>query len=758
MLKGQALLLTKTYDNQTRMSSLDKPYDPKATEPRIYEIWERSGYFNPDKLPGKRNRPYVMMLPPPNVTGSLHMGHALNAVIQDVLIRTKRMQGYRTLWLPGTDHAGIATQNVVEKQLRKEGTTRHELGRERFLERVWQWKEEYGNRILEQLKLLGASCDWSRARFTMDDAYQNAVAEAFVRYYKRGWVYRALRTVSWCVRCQTSLSDLELEYKEEDTTLYYIAYGPFTLATVRPETKFGDTALAVHPGDKRYKKNIGKELEIDSLSVAGGLEEPATTKIRIAVVGDEAVDPKFGTGIIKVTPAHDLTDYDIAQRHKLPMRQVIDHYGRMNEHAGKYNGLPVAAAREKIVHDLKEVGLLKKTEPYHHRVAVCYRCGGVIEPLPSVQWFVQMQTLARAALAEWKQKRVRFVPSRFGKVYADWLSHVRDWTVSRQIWWGHRLPVWFCAQNQTGTNSKFQIPSPKFTVSKTRPKRCSFCKQCVMQQSEDVLDTWFSSALWPFATLGWPKKTRDLKTFYPTSALSTARDIINLWVSRMVFSGIEFLGASPFRDVIIHPTILTREGKRMSKSLGTGVDPVQLTSQFGADATRFGLIWQYMGNQDMHWAEEHVRAGKKFLNKIWNASRFVLLRSGDAPPADLLRKPRLRATALTAADRRMIKAFERIRARTSAHIDQYQHGLALRELYEFFWHHFCDVYMEAVKTQLADAENEKNAQQTTQILLWSLAGSLQLLHPFLPHITEELWGRLPHRNYQPLLITQWQTR
>ncbi len=570
---------------------LSKVYEPKKVEDRIYKLWEKSGFFNPDKLPGKRKRSYAILVPPPNITGSLHMGHALNATIQDILIRWRRMQGFKTLWLPGTDHASIATHNVVERELKKEGLTRFDLGREKFLERVWQWKEKYGSIILEQFKKLGSSLDWSRTKFTMDKDYSLAVKAAFLNYYKKNWIYRALRTVLWCPRCKTSISDLELNHKEEITSLYYIKYGPVTIATVRPETKFGDTALAVNPGDKRYEKYIGKTIEVESLDITGTLDEPKKTQVKMTVVADGAVDPKFGTGAIKVTPAHDITDYEIAQRHKLPMIQVIDQDGRMSKNAGKYAGMKVVDARQKIAADLKAVGLIVKEESQKHRIAVCYRCDSAVEPLPSEQWFLKMDELAEMAKKAVKSDKVKIIPKNFEKVYFDWLTNIRDWCISRQLWWGHKIPL---------------------------------------KGVDDVLDTWFSSALWPFATLGWPKSKKDLKNFYPTDVLSTDRGIINLWVARMIFSGMEFMKKEPFKKVYIHATVLTREGKRMSKSLGTGIDPLNLIEKYGADATRFGIAWQIMGGQDIRFVEDNIVMGGKFCNKIWNASRFVLLQIQNA--------------------------------------------------------------------------------------------------------------------------------
>ncbi len=706
-----------------------KTYNPKATEEKILKLRERN--LKKPKTYNLKPKSYTILLPLPNITGSLHMGHALNATISDILIRWHRQQGYNAVWLPGLDHAGIATQNVVEKELRKQGQTRFDLGREKFIERVWQWKEKYGEIILEQLKKLGASCDWSRTRFTMDPEYSRAVSEAFIHYYNKGWIYQAERTINWCTRCQTSISDLEVAYKEEKAKFYYIKYGPFTLATVRPETKFGDTALAVNLTDKRYKKYIGKEIEIESLDVSGSLDKPAKTKVLVKVVGDKAVDPEFGTGVIKVTPAHDITDYEISLRHKLPLRQVIDENGRMNKNAGKYSGLKVKEARQKVAADLKAVGLLLKEEPYSHRVAVCSRCDSTVEPLPSEQWFLKMDPSTGSGLAMMARKavksgKVKIIPKNFEKIFFDWftpsrvegLNNIRDWCISRQLWWGHRLPVWFHESKCVpilGREKEIE-KCEHIKVSLTEPK----CEHCAAKfiQSEDVLDTWFSSALWPFAGLN----KSDVKKFYPSSVLVTARDIINLWVGRMIFSGWEFMGKAPFPEVFIHATVLAKEGGRMSKSLGTGVDPLDLIEKYGADATRFGLIWQSMGNQDIHWAEEHVVAGRKFANKIWNASRFVLQQIGESRRAGARRGSKPKAGIVT--------QFEQTKTSAEKHLAKYEFGQALHEIYDFFWHDFCDKYLEEAKNS--------PGPETNRVLIYVLGGSLKLIHPFMPFITEEV--------------------
>ena len=713
---------------------LPKAYEPKKVENKIYQFWQSSGFFNPDKLPSRHKKPYTIVIPPPNVTGELHMGHALNAVIQDILIRWKRMQGFKTLWLPGTDHAGIATQNVVEKKLKKEGKTRFDMEREEFIKEIWNWKETYGDIILTQFKKMGASCDWSRTRFTMDESYSQAVKKAFLHYYKKGLIYRGKRVINWCPRCATSLSDLELEYREEKGSLWHIKYKlkdrpeNIAVATTRPETMLGDTAVAVNPKDKRYKNLIGQKVILPLV------------KREIPIVGDRLVDSKFGTGAVKVTPAHDPTDYEIGLNHKLKIIQVIDEKGRITKEGGaSYQGLKVLEAREKIIEDLKKQGFLEKTESYIHQVPKCYRCDTTVELIPSWQWFLKMGELAQSAKNPVKRGKIKFHPKSFEKPYLEWLKSVRDWCVSRQIWWGHQLPVWFC---QAEKNSEQHF------ISLKKPKKCPICKKCQPKQSSDVLDTWFSSALWPFATLGWPEKTKDLKTFYPTDVLSTARDIINLWVARMIFSGEEFIKKIPFKDVYIHATVLTREGKRMSKSLGTGIDPIKLIEEYSSDATRFGISYQIMGNQDMKFVSDNIVMGKKFCNKIWNAARFVLRQTSNLKfslPAD---KKNLRSENLTSADKKILRALEKAIKSTSKSLENFEFGKAAHGLYSFFWHDFCDLYIEESKKQ--------NNEKTQYILLYVLLNSLILLHPFIPFITEEIYQKLPVKNKKKcLMVEDW---
>ena len=691
---------------------IQKVYNPKKVEKRIYDFWLKSGFFNPDKLPGKRKKPFVIVLPPPNITGSLHMGHALNSTIQDILIRWKRLLGFKTLWLPGTDHAGIATQNVVEKELKKEGLARFDLGREKFLERVWQWKEKYGHIILDQLKKIGVSCDWSRTRFTMDEKYSLAVKEAFLHYFKKGLIYRQKRVVNWCPRCQTSLSDLELEYKEEKGKLYYIRYPlkPITynlkpktyivVATTRPETMLGDMAVAVNPKDRRYKNLIGQKVILPLV----GREIP--------IIVDRLIDPKFGTGAVKITPAHDLTDYEIGLRNNLKIVQVIDENGKITKEVPTpYQGLLVSEAREKVIADLKNQNLLEKVEDYSHQVPHCYRCQTKIEQIPSWQWFLKMKDLAKVAIKVVKEGKIKFVPKNFEKIYFDWLKNIRDWCISRQIWWGHKIPL---------------------------------------KGEGDVLDTWFSSALWPLAVFS---KKNDLEKFYPTEVLCTDRGIINLWVARMIFSGMEFMRKIPFHTVYIHPTVLTREGKRMSKSLGTGVDPLNLIEKYGADATRFGIAYQIMGGQDIKFTEDNIVMGRKFCNKLWNAARFVMLQIRNSK-FKILNKSKIQNPKFkTVADKKILKALNKTIKSVNKDLENFQFGQATHKLYDFFWHDFCDQYIEQAKKQLQTTNYQL---PTTKILLHVLLNSLKLLHPFIPFITEEIYQKLSIKNKKKcLMIENW---
>jgi len=692
---------------------LSKAYAPEQVENKIYEFWLKTGFFNPDKLPGKRKKPYCITIPPPNITGSLHMGHALNATIQDILIRWKRLQGYKTLWLPGTDHAGIATEARVKKELLKKGETREGLGRKEFIDRIWQWEKKYGNIILDQFKKLGSSLDWSRTRFTMDKGYSDAVKKTFLHYYKKGWIYQKERPINWCFKCKTSLSDLELEYKEQNSKLWYIKYPIkgeekfIIVATTRPETMLGDTAIAVNPKDKKYKKLIGKSVILPLV------------RREIPIIADRMIDIEFGTGAVKVTPAHDQKDYLISLAHKLNMVKVIDEQGKMTEKAPlDYRGLSISKAREKIVNDLNQLGLIKKIKKYSHQVPKCYRCNSTIEILPSKQWFLKMDKLAKIAEKEVRSRRIQFHPKRFEKTYFDWLSNIRDWCISRQIWWGHKIPI---------------------------------------KESNDVLDTWFSSALWPFATLGWPKKTKDLKFFYPTHVLSTARDIINLWVTRMIFSGVEFMKKKPFSFVYIHPTILAKDGRRMSKSLGTGVNPLKLIDKYGADATRFGLAWLLTGGQDIRFNEDTIIMGKKFCNKIWNATRFVMMQVDDKKSKlKIPSKAEIAKLKLARNEKRILRVLNKTTKSVDKYLETFQFGKAAQLLYDFFWHEFCDECIEKSKTRISESKSETEKQKTKKVLLYTLLTSLKLLHPFVPFITEEIYQSLPIQNKKKcLMVEDW---
>ena len=680
---------------------LEGQYDAKQVEERIYRLWEDSGFFAPENLPKRHRKVFTTPIAPPNITGELHMGHALELTMQDIIVRMKRMQGYKTLWIPGIDHAGIAAQNVVEKQLKKEGLSRHDLGKEKFLEKVQEWKEKYGNSILSQFKKLGISVDWSRTRYTRDEGYEKAVKEAFKQYFDKGWIYKGYRVINWCTRCATGISDLEVNYVSEKGKLYYIQYGPFEVATTRPETKLGDTALAVNPADARYKEYVGKDLEIESVDNTVPLDSsPQKKKITIKVVADDAVAAEFGTGIIKVTPAHDLTDFEISQRHELPLVKIIDERGKMNENAGvRYQAIKVAEAREQIIKDLEQLGLLKKTEEYEHNVAHCDRCDSVIEPLPSDQWFLKTAELAKLAKKAIEKKEVVILPENWKNIALRWLEDMRDWNISRQLWWGHKIPI---------------------------------------DGEEDVLDTWFSSALWPFATLGWPEKTRDLKEYYPTDFITSDRGILFLWQMRMVFSGKFFTGKAPFKKIYIHPTVLTKDGKRMSKSLGTGIDPVGLIKKYGTDALRFGLAYQNTGVQDLKFGEDHILMGKKFANKFWNITKYVLIKTGGAP----IEMKKLKSSAPIA------KKLDTLAKEISKKIEDLKFGEAAHQLYDFIWHDFADVYIEETKN--------KDDNETKQALVYVLMQSLKLLHPFMPFITEEIYQLLPIQDKkQCLMVENW---
>jgi len=693
---------------------LDKNYQFDQIEADLYKFWQKNSYFKPN-ISGPA---YCITIPPPNVTGRLHMGHALNSTIQDLLIRYKRMQGYSTLWVSGVDHGGISTHSMVEKELAKEGLTRFKIGREEFEKRVWDWKNKYGDLIFEQLKQIGVSCDWDRSRFTMDQGYTDAVYESFLHYYNKGWIYQGRRTVNWCIKCQTSISDLEIQWQEEKGNLWHIKYFIkdsdkfLTVATTRPETMFGDTALAVNPKDKRYSDLIGKKAILPIV------------KKEIPIIADDFADMEFGTGVVKITPAHDLNDYQVGVRNNLEIVEVIDQYGKMNQNSPDgYHGLKVSDAREKVLQELEKENLLVKTEAYSHQVPYCSRCNKMVENIPSEQWFLKMDELAKQARDAVLSDKVKFNPESWEKTYFSWLDNVRDWCISRQLWWGHRMPVY---KDKTG----------EIYVGKNPPQG--------FEQIPDVFDTLFSSALWPFAVLGWPdKQSPDLKKFYPTNVLSTARDIINLWVARMIFSSSELLGEIPFHNVIIHPTILAKDGRRMSKSLGTGIDPIDLITKYGADATRMGLIWQATELQDVRFSEDPIIAGKKFANKIWNASRFAMIDISEGSMIDIEE-----FSPATQEDDIILEKLKKITESTTQDIEDFRFAKAIRDVYEFFWHDFCDVYIEKAKNQ--------KSENTTKILMHVLLSSLKLLHPFMPFVTEAIFQKLPIKNKEKaLIISSW---
>jgi valyl-tRNA synthetase len=695
------------------MTSIPDRYDPSHVERRWYPVWEERGYFRAEA--SSPRKPYAIVIPPPNVTGSLHMGHALNNTLQDVMIRMKRMDGFNTLWMPGTDHAGIATQNVVERQLAAEGKRREDLGREAFVARVWQWKEESGRVIINQLKRLGASCDWSRERFTMDPGLSAAVREVFVRLWEEGLVYRGDYIVNWCPRCGTALSDLEVEREERDAEFVYIKYGPLTLGTVRPETKLGDTALAVHPRDRRYKKYVGKTLSVPT--EVGTIELP--------VVADTAVDPKFGTGVVKVTPGHDPVDFEIGRRHDLLVRTVIGFDGRMTEAAGKYAGLDRFECRRRIVQDLASLGLIDHIEPYRHAVGVCYRCKTVVEPLVSKQWYVRTRPLADPAIKAVRDGRIRIIPRVWRSTYFAWMENIRDWCISRQLWWGHRIPVWYCERDGSAHVSREDLTA---------------CPQCggPVRQDDDVLDTWFSSGLWPFSTLGWPQPTPELRTFDPTSCLVTGFDILFFWVARMAMLGLKFMGDVPFRDVYIHALVRDAEGQKMSKSKGNVIDPLTVMDRYGTDAFRFTLVALAAQGRDIRLAEERIEGYRNFANKVWNAARLVLANLEGYDPG------LARATAPGLADRWIASRLNVTIGLVRTALDRYRFNDAASAVYQFLWHEYCDWYLEIAKRSLYNPGSPAERARTQATLVEVLETTLRLLHPFMPFITEEIWQRLPH--------------
>ncbi len=698
-------------------TSLDKPYQPKEIEEKWYQFWTQEGYFKANST--SKKHPFVIMMPPPNITGALHLGHALTAFIQDVLIRWKRMQGFNTLWLPGSDHAGIATQNVVEKELSKEGINRHTLGREKFLERVWQWRENYGRIILTQQKRFGASCDWSREHFTMDEQLSGAVREVFVSLYKEKLIYRGNYLINWCPRCESALSDLEVNHIEKQGKLWHLKYpledgsGFIVVATTRPETMLGDTAVAVHPKDPRYQSLVGKALLL-----------PLTHR-KIPVVSDKTVDPKFGTGAVKITPGHDFNDFELGRRHELPMISVLDEKGRMNENAGTvYQGLDRFKARKKVLEDLKAQSLLEKEEDYRVMLGHCDRCETIVEPRLSTQWFVKAQSLAKPAIEAVRKKKVKIIPSGWTKTYFNWMENIKDWCISRQIWWGHRIPAWHCRNCQ------------HITVSVKDPSVCQKCKSSEIFQDSDVLDTWFSSALWPFSTLGWPQKTKDLKTFYPSTVMETGFDILFFWVARMMMMGIYFMKKPPFKYVYLHAMVRDAEGQKMSKSKGNVIDPLDTIEKYGADALRFTMIALATQGRDIKLAEERIVGYRNFINKIWNVTRFVRMNLELNFKFKELSSPK----NLSSVHQWILsRLFETVRE-TNTFLEEYRLNEAAHTVYHFTWHEFCDWYIEFIKPFL---KNPAQKDETQQVMIFVLRELLKLLHPFLPFVTEELWHQLP---------------
>jgi len=737
------------------MTELSSRYVPKEVEDKIYDYWQKNNLFSAKANPKKK--PFCIVIPPPNVTGILHMGHALNNTLQDILIRYKKMQGFESLWMPGVDHAGIATQNVVERELAQEGKTRQDLGRERFNERLWQWKEKYGDTIIHQLKKLGSACDWSRTRFTMDDDYSNSVKEVFIHLYEKGLIYRGKYIINWCPRCQTALSDEEAQHKDLKGKLYYLRY-PLkdepdkyvVVATTRPETMLGDTAVAVNPKDKRYKNLIGKTLILPLM------ERP------IKIIADSVVDPKFGTGAVKVTPAHDPNDFEIGKRHKLEFVNILHPDAKLNENAGQFMGMDRFEAREAILEELEERKLLEKTSDHDHAVGHCYRCHTIVEPYLSKQWFVKMKPLAKPATDMVKKGKIKFTPERWTKVYLNWMDNIQDWCISRQIWWGHRIPVWYCQDCKEPDN---------VIASLDTPGSCPKCHSTNLKQDEDVLDTWFSSWLWPFAIFGWPFSTQinadksatisvqsakicvqkeDLNYFYPTSVLITAPEIIFFWVARMIMAGLEFMKEIPFSDVYIHGTVRDAKGLKMSKSLGNAIDPLNIIEEFGTDALRFSLIIN--SGQDLFLSKEKFEVGRNFANKIWNASRFVLMNLKEkGAEFDLCqiyqeRKPACRQAGLDLASCWILSRLYTTIDKVNKAVDKYSFNEAENLVYEFFWHEFCDWYLEIVKDKISD--------KNIQILIYKvLEKSIRLLHPFMPFITEEIWQKLAPESGSIMLQT-----
>ncbi len=707
---------------------LEKVYNPSAVEDRTYDFWLKGNYFHAEV--DQKKKPYTIVIPPPNITGQLHMGHALDETLQDILIRWKRMQGYSALWLPGTDHASIATEAKIVEAMRKEGVSKDDLGRDGFLERAWAWKEKFGGRIIEQLKKLGTSCDWERERFTLDEGCSKAVREVFVRLYEKGLIYRGERIINWCPHCLTSISDAEVDYSEKDGNFWHLRYpisdgsGYIELATTRPETLLGDTAVAVHPDDERYKNLIGKTVTLPLV----GREIP--------VVADTYVEMDFGTGVVKITPAHDPNDFEVGLRHNLEVINVMTDDAHINELGGKYCGMDRYEARKAIVADLEEGGFLVKVEPMKHNVGSCYRCSTVVEPRVSKQWFVKMQPLAEPAIDVVKKGEIKLIPSRFEKTYYNWMENIKDWCISRQLWWGHRIPAWYC--DECG----------EMIVSRTDVDVCPKCGAKV-RQDEDTLDTWFSSALWPFSTLGWPENTLDLKYFYPTSTLVTGYDIIFFWVARMIFSGLEYTGKAPFNTVLFHGIVRDSQGRKMSKSLGNGIDPLEEIEKYGADALRFTLATGNTPGNDMRYSAERVEASRNFANKLWNAARFVLMNLQENEPAPYIPEK------LELEDKWVLSKFNNVVKEVTENLDKFEIGLAVSKLYDFIWDVYCDWYIELTKARLNGDDAEK-AAVARGVLVYVLSNTLKLLHPFMPFITEEIWQALPHEG-DTIMVSSWPT-
>lgn len=706
---------------------LEKQYNPKNVEDRIYQSWLDRKYFHAKREADKET--YTIVIPPPNITGQLHMGHALDNTLQDILIRYHRMAGYDTLWLPGTDHASIATEAKIVEAMKKEGLTKEDLGREGFLERAWAWKAQYGGRIIEQLKKMGSSCDWDRERFTLDEGCNKAVNEVFCNLYEKGLIYRGERIINWCPHCLTSISDAEVEYEDQAGHFWHLRYpfadgsGYLELATTRPETLLGDTAVAVNPNDERYKDLVGKMLVL-----------PIVHR-EIPVIADDYVETDFGTGVVKITPAHDPNDFEVGLRHNLEVINVLTPDAKITDDYPAYAGMDRYEARKAIVKDLEKEGALVKVEDYSHNVGTCYRCGTTVEPRVSKQWFVKMKPLAGPAIDAVKNGETKFIPRRFEKIYFHWLENIRDWCISRQLWWGHRIPAWYCAD------------CGEITVSRTAPEKCAHCGSQNITQDPDTLDTWFSSALWPFSTLGWPEQTEDLKHYYPTNTLVTGYDIIPFWVMRMMFSGIEQTGKAPFDTVLIHGLVRDAQGRKMSKSLGNGIDPLEIIDKYGADALRFTLATGNSPGNDMRFSDERVEASRNFANKIWNAARFILMNLSESEPAPHIPE------ALALEDQWILSQYNTLVSGVTESLEKFELGLAVQKLYDFIWDVFCDWYIEIAKIRL-NGEDEAAKATVKAVLVYVMSNTLKLLHPFMPFITEEIWQTLPHEG-ESIMISDW---